>query len=176
MIGKKVRLRSPEPLDVDYIYHLENNPEIWHLGDNYYPFSKFDIENYIMTIPKDIYKLNQLRLMIEKISDGKALGTIDLFNFQPISRRVTVGIIINERQRRKGFATEALDLIINYCFDQLNLHQINAGILENNLPSIRLFESKGFILTGQQKDWVRASGKWLDLFFYQCFNPMEKKL
>jgi diamine N-acetyltransferase len=171
MIGKKVRLRSPEPEDVDFIYHLENNPEIWHLGDNYFPFSKFDIENYVISTPKDIYKLNQLRLIIEKLSDEKTIGTIDLFNFQPVSRRVAIGIIIEAGERGKGYAADALQIVTGYCFAKLNLHQVYAGILENNRPSIRLFENCGFRHSGTQSDWVLTDGQWLDLLFYQLFNP-----
>jgi diamine N-acetyltransferase len=171
MIGKKVKLLSPEPEDIDFIYHLENNPEIWHLGDNYFPFSKFDIENYVISTPKDIYKLNQLRLIIKKLSDDTAIGTIDLFNFQPVSRRVAAGIIIAAGERGRGYAADALQVVIDYCFAKLNLHQIYAGILENNLPSIKLFESCGFRHTGTQCDWVLSDGEWFDLLFYQLFNP-----
>jgi len=173
MKGKKVWLRSPEPEDIDYIYHLENNPEIWHLGDNYFPLSKFDVENYVLSIPKDIYKHNQLRLMIEKQSERKTIGTVDLFNLQPYSRRVAIGIIIEETERGKGFASDALDVVINYCFEKLGLHQIYAGILDDNVASNRLFESKGFVFSGKHKDWVFYNGRWMDLLFCQLINPIE---
>lgn len=171
MIGKKVQLRSPEPEDVDIIYQLENNPDLWHLGDSYYPFSKFDIEHYVISTPKDIFKLNQLRLMIEKLSDRKVVGTIDLFNFQPVNRRAAIGLVVEAGERGNGYATDALQIVISYCFIQLNLHQVYAGIPENNKPSIRLFEACGFEHTGTQNDWVLTNGKWLDLFFYQLINP-----
>jgi diamine N-acetyltransferase len=173
MKGNKVWLRSPEPEDIDYIYNLENNPEIWHLGDTCFPFSKFDIQNYILTCPKDIYKQNQLRLMIVKLSDNKTIGTVDLFDLQPYNRRVALGIIIEETERRKGFASDTLDITVSYCLDQLSLHQVYAGILESNISSTKLFERKGFVLSGRQKDWVLINNRWEDLLFYQLINPHE---
>ena len=53
-----------------------------------------------------------------------AIGLIDLFDFDAKNKRAGVGIIIqNEVDRNSGYGKEALGLMIDYCFKQLQLHQ-----------------------------------------------------
>ena len=57
---------------------------------------------------------------------------IDLFEFNPQHSRVGVGILITPKYQGNGFASEALELIIEYTFTHLNVHQIFANILPDN--------------------------------------------
>ena len=60
------------------------------------------------------------------------------------------GIMIGDRSVwRKGFATEASETIIDFCFNKLNLKKINLGVRKNNLSAIRLYEKLGFTINQQ---------------------------
>ena len=157
--GNKVHLRPIEPDDLDIIYKWENNSKIWHLSNTITPFSKFIVKQFIENSHQDIYTNKQLRLMIERIDSDipETIGTIDLFDFDPMHKRAGIGILITDKENRgKGYASEALDLLINYCFTTLQLHQIYCNITTDNTDSIHLFTSKGFQLIGTKKDWLRA--------------------
>ncbi|MBM3403453.1 MAG: GNAT family N-acetyltransferase [Bacteroidetes bacterium] len=169
-VGEKVMLRAVEPGDVELLYVWENDPTIWHLGSLSAPLSRFVLDQYVMNANDDIYASRQIRFMIEKVTKGRpagAIGTIDLFDFDPKNMRAGIGILIQQEERGKGYALESLHLLLEYCFQTIGMHTVYAGIPENNLPSIRLFERAGFIQSGMRKEWLKSGNQWINELFYQ---------
>jgi len=173
MIGPNLLLRAPEPADIDLLFRWENDTRIWHLSNTLAPFSRFAIEQFVLNSDKDIFASRQLRLMIDWHSAGseiKTIGSIDLFEFDPYHKRAGIGILIDESSRRHGFAFEALNLLIEYCFNTLNLHQVFCSIEQNNIESINLFTKAGFVKCGIKKDWLLRDGKWTDELMFQLIK------
>ncbi|MFD2586854.1 GNAT family N-acetyltransferase [Croceitalea marina] len=165
--GENIYLRALEKQDLDFLYKLENNTEIWEVSGTLAPYSKGVLQLYLDNAHRDIYEVKQLRLCICNTED-LVIGLIDLFDFDPKNLRAGVGIIImEEKNRNKGVGEEALDLVSNYVFTKLNLHQLYANILETNAPSIRLFEKKGFQKVGIKKDWILTDGTFKNEVLYQ---------
>jgi len=173
MLGPNILLRAPEPSDIDTIFRWENDIRIWHLGNTITPFSRFAIEQFVMNIENDIFASKQLRLMIDWHSSGSGaitVGSIDLFDFDPYHKRAGVGILIDASSRQHGFASEALSLLIEYCFSTLNLHQLYCNIEQNNIESIRLFTKAGFISCGTKKEWLLREEQWTDELMFQLIR------
>lgn len=170
--GKNLQLRAPEPEDLDYLYQWENDPEIWQVSNTLAPFSRFTMKSYIESANLDIYAAKQLRLMIDlKGLTPLTIGTIDLFDFDPYHNRAGIGILIGDKKnRRQGFAEESLGLLINYCFQVLFLHQLYCNISSNNMASISLFQKKGFVKTGEKKDWLKTINGWENEDLYQLIR------
>ena len=104
--GKHLHLRGLEPKDIDLLELTENDESLWHLSSTVTPFSRYQLEQYILNANSDLYESKQLRLVISR-DDGEALGFIDLYNFDPLNMRAGIGIIIvNQRDRGKGYAKE----------------------------------------------------------------------
>jgi len=165
----KIRLRATEVSDIDTIYQWENNEEHWLVSNTIVPFSKYTIELFIQNAQKDIFETKQARFMIELLNQKETVGCIDIFDFDPYNLKAGIGILINDKiNREKGYASEALDIIIEYCHKHLGLKQLYASISEDNKKSIKLFESKEFTLSGVKKQWQRtAIEEWKDILFYQ---------
>lgn len=173
MNGTKVGLRALEPEDIDILYNWENNRSIWHLSNTITPLSRFTLEQYVLSAGQDIYSTRQMRMMVDLIvpeNGVKTIGSIDLFEFEPAHLRAGVGILILEGFRGKGYASEALGLLINYAFETLQLHQLFTNISADNTDSIRLFESKGFQYIGTKKEWNRVRNKWQDECMFQLIH------
>ena len=167
LTGEHIYLRALESDDIDFLYELENNIDIWEVSGTLTPYSKKVLQLYLDNAHRDIYEVKQLRLCICNKAHNR-LGLIDVFDFDPKHLRAGIGIIVlNEKDRNKGVGEEALDLVINYTFSTLNLHQLYANILEGNLPSIHLFEKKGFCKVGVKKDWIIANGDFKNEVLYQ---------
>lgn len=167
----KINLRSLEPEDLELLYEWENNEAYWIISNTTVPFSKFTLKRYLENSHKNIYEAGQLRLMIELADDRKAIGTIDLFDFDPFHKRAGLGILIaDEKERRKGYASMALRALIDYCFNTLQLHQLYCNILSNNCESIDLFRKLGFVQIGIKKDWIRTPQGWLDEHMFQLIS------
>ncbi len=168
--GEKISLRAIEPQDIDILYQWENDTENWNVSNTQTPFSRFVLEQYIASAHEDIYTAKQLRLIICD-NDNKAIGSIDLFDFDPNNLRAGIGILIADKSdRKKGYASEALSLLINYCFLSLNLHQIYCNITTDNETSILLFQKHGFQITGIKKQWIRDGVKFKDELILQLLR------
>jgi diamine N-acetyltransferase len=171
--SKNIELRALEPSDVDLLYQWENNEELWHVSNTITPFSRFVLEQYVMNSHQDIYATKQLRLMIDRNVNGKkiTIGSIDLFDFDPINKKAGMGIMIVEKEQKKGFASEALALMIEYCFKTLNLHQVYCNIAADNKASFNLFKKNNFEVVGIKKEWLLKVDEWLDEYLLQIINP-----
>ena len=166
LVGENIKLRALEPEDLDIFYQWENDSSIWKISQTYTPFSKHILSRYLENAHQDIFTAKQLRLMIEK--DGIAIGTIELFDFEPIHMRAGLGIwIVNESDRRQGYAKEALSLIIEYAFFKLQLNQLYCNIASSNQPSINLFSSLDFMLIGVKRKWNKTPNAWEDELMFQ---------
>lgn len=164
-------LRAVEKSDLDVLYACENDMSVWKVSNTQTPFSKYVLEQYLDTAHQDIYTNKQLRLMICTQESGVAVGTIDLFEFEPAHARIGVGILIFETFRNKGYAYEALSCLKHYAFDTLLVNQLYCNISASNGDSIRLFEKLGFQNAGLKKSWNKtAEGRFEDELFYQLIR------
>jgi diamine N-acetyltransferase len=165
--GEQIYLRAMEPKDLDFLYDLENNPEIWEISGTTSPYSKHVLQLYLENAHKDIYEVKQLRLCICNLK-GSVLGLIDLFDFDPKNLRVGMGIIVDQKlDRNKGVGTEAVQILTNYAFLALGMRQVYVNVLEENLPSIHLFSKLGFEKVGIKKDWIYANGAFKNEILFQ---------
>ena len=166
--GNLIYLRALEPTDVDFLYQLENNEQVWEVSNTTTPFSKYILTEYLENAHRDIYEVKQVRLVICSAEDDTLFGFIDLFDFEPKHLRVGVGILICKAQDRgKGYAAEALKMIQNYVSVHLKVHQLYANISADNTRSIVLFEKAGYIKSGEKKDWIASENGYKDEWFYQ---------
>jgi diamine N-acetyltransferase len=168
--GEHIYLRALEPEDLDFIHAVENDESIWEISCTQTPYSKFLIKQYLENAHKDIYEVKQLRLVISSYNDV-TLGMIDLFDFDFKNRRAGVGILVkNPEDRLKGYGREALELLIDYSFTHLDLHQLYCNISENNNTSIKLFSNQGFKKIGLKKDWIYTNGAFKNEYLFQLIN------
>lgn len=169
-----VSLRALEPEDIDLLYSWENSEENWTVSNTIAPYSKHILALYIQNSDKDLYESRQLRLMIDTVQ-GETVGAIDLFDFDPFNSRAGIGILVHSPEdRSKGYATAALALMTDYCFEKLALHQVYANILSGNENSIRLFSKAGFVMAGTMKEWVREGACWLDENIFQLVRKSDE--
>ncbi len=177
--SKKIVLRSVLPSDADILYKWENDKKNWDVSRTKKPFTKKEIEKFIAD-QKDIYLDKQLRLMICTPSplpsphgrdnrrlrsnikgEGLTVGCIDLFKFDERNLKAGVGILIEKKYRKKGYASEALSLLIKYSFKTLNLRELFCSVSEDNEASMKLFQKQKFRVIGKKKDvyWLQLLNK-----------------
>jgi len=180
LVGELIQLRAMEPSDLKLLYRWENDSTVWSVSGTLVPFSKFVLEEFVNQAHQDIYTNKQVRLMIDlKYMDEeddteeetKCIGCVDLFEFDPRNKRAGVGILIaNQADRGKGYATEALHLIIDYAFEVLDLHQLFSNVRVDNESSVALFKRLGFEITGLKQDWIYYQSKFYDEYTMQLIR------
>ena len=161
-----IRLRALEPSDLELLYLWENDPEVWRVSGTLSPISRERLARFIEEQNYDLYATRQMRLIIE--AEGAIVGSIDIFDFDPQHLRFGIGILIyQESDRRKGYAKEAIETVVEYGRNTLNLKQIWANIAIDNIASIALFESCGFSKCAHRKEWINRGGEFIDEVEYQ---------
>lgn len=164
-------LRAVEKSDLDVLYACENDMSVWKVSNTQTPFSKYVLEQYLDTSHQDIYTNRQLRLMICLNDAELAVGTVDLFDFDPAHARIGVGVLIFDAFRNKGYAFNALNCLKTYAFETLLVNQLYCNISASNHESRRLFEKLGFKNTGVKQQWNRTSPTGFeDELFYQLIR------
>ena len=163
-----VRLRALEPEDLEFLFALENDPDIWAVSDTLAPVSRHALREYLAHATTDLYVVRQLRLVVTTEISSMPVGVVDLFDYDPMHQRAGVGITILAAERRHGYARQALELLKNHAHEALRLHQVYATISAGNISSMRLFRAAGFRRVGTRLAWLRTSGGWADAVEWQC--------
>lgn len=165
--GKRVRLRAVEPEDLEVMYEMENDPEMWDISNFVEPYSRHLLREYIKQNRNDVFADKQLRLMVELRENATVAGTIDLDNFDPRHQRAGVGIAIRRAYRGQGIAREALELLVDYANRFLRLHQLYAYIPVENEVSRRLFRAAGFREVAILDDWIWKEDRYVSVILSQ---------
>lgn len=160
-----IRLRAPEPADIDFLYCLENSDGAHACGFTTAPVSRQMLWDYLHSYDGDIFAAKQLRLVIE--ADGQPVGTVDISDFDARDRRGFVGIIIADAFQRKGYGREALGMLCAYASTTLGMHQLVAAVAAENTASRKLFASCGFKSCGRLRSWVRRGNSYEDALLFQ---------
>ncbi|MES2678908.1 MAG: GNAT family N-acetyltransferase [Bacteroidota bacterium] len=169
--GNTISIRALEPSDADLLYRWENNTDLWPVSFTQIPFSKFILEEFVSSSHHDIYTSKQLRLMVTANESGDTIGIVDLFDFDPQHLRCGLGIYVHDSFRKKGAASECIELIRKYCFSTLFLKQIYVHVNSSNAASLSLFKKAGFDAAGLKKCWTKTGiGTYEDVWFLQLIN------
>lgn len=81
-----------------------------------------------------------------------------------------LGYRVDENENGKGYATEAINTVVKYVFDELKLHRIEANIMPRNNASIKTIEKCGFTCEGESKKYLQINGVWEDHLHYVILN------
>ena len=163
-----LRLRALEPEDLELLYQIENDRELWNVGVTNVPYSRYTLHDYIASQIGDIYVDRQVRLMIEN-NAGETVGIADIVNFDPQHRKAEVGIIVLNGKRRQGFALEALRQLADYATSTLHLHQLYAYVDVDNEPSLMLFKKAGYSDGAVLAQWLFDGKNYHDVVLMQHF-------
>ncbi|PLR75706.1 RimJ/RimL family protein N-acetyltransferase [Bacillus sp. V3-13] len=111
---------------------------------------------------------------IFKNNDKTLIGTINLFQVLRGSlQSAFIGYFLDKNHNGNGYTTEAVKLIVDYGFDKLKLHRIEAGVMPHNIASTRVLEKSGFHKEGIAKQNVKINGKWEDHQVLAIINPKD---
>lgn len=165
--GERIYLRPITEADTDMVLEWRNSRAV--------------VENFIYRKPvtRDGH-LNWLKNKVDKglvhqfiICDNvedTPYGCVYLQNFDEENNKAESGIFLGNTNRRSGIGTEAESLILEYCFDKLELHKVTARVLSYNEASLRLHEKAGYKKEAYLKDELYIDGKYVDLVLYGIVN------
>lgn len=107
--------------------------------------------------------------------DGKLIGELKLQNIRWFNRKAELSIILKKEEQSRGTGTEIVKKIIEYAFGKMNLHRLEAEVIETNSASIKLIEKFGFKKEGVLREAKFQNGKFIDIYRYGLLRSEYKK-
>lgn len=162
--GKNVILRPVKRSDIQNFLKWFNDTEVIQYLNLYLPMTEMAEEKYIEELGTTRSRTDAV-FVIEVLEDNssKPIGNIGLHSISPKDHNATFGIAIGEKDYwSRGYGTEAARLLINYGFEQLNLHRISSFAVAFNERGIRLHKRVGFKEEGRQRECKFKNGKFHD--------------
>ncbi len=161
--SKNVVLRVVEKKDIPLLLLWFNDPEVIQYLQFYLPLMELQEEKWL---EQKSFSENDVVFLIEAImEDGslKPIGTCGLHEIEWKNRKATAGIAIGEKDFwSKGYGTEAARLIIEYAFNQLNLHRLGTSVYDFNERSIGMQKKVGFQVEGRRRQAIFKNGRYVD--------------
>ena len=161
-----IKLRALEPEDIDVLYSIENNKDLWKYSNRNEPYSKYTLKKYIEIQNQEISESKQKRFVLSN-NDKIVFGFIDLFDFETFHRRAGIGLVILSDYRNKGFGSKGLELIEYHSKLYYNLHLLYANVAYENKESNLLFKKMKYDLVGVKKKWNYYNNSFHDECLYQ---------
>ncbi|NQT49847.1 GNAT family N-acetyltransferase [Candidatus Kuenenbacteria bacterium] len=117
------------------------------------------------------YQKDKNKIFFTICDNSKPIGFIGLSNISKTNKNADLFIAIGDDDYRgKGVGKIAMKWIIKYGFEKQKLHKINLGVIKDNIPAVKLYQSLGFIIEGEMKDEVFFKGKFYNFLFMAIFN------
>ncbi|MDB2656417.1 GNAT family N-acetyltransferase [Crocinitomicaceae bacterium] len=164
-----VALRKIQVEDRERLVVLANNPKVANnLRDDFpHPYTIEDADQFIMHAQA---ASPTLRFCIEK--DGLYVGNIGIHPQEDIYlRNAEIGYFIGEGHWCQGIASQAVKMIVDYGFQQLDYHRIFAGVFSYNIASKKVLENAGFEYEGASIEAVYKNGEFFDELRFAIINP-----
>ena len=160
--GESVTLRPPRESDVEAAYAWDRDPELaaWN--------GRSPISISLSAARRDYlarWEDPSVKTFIME-ADGESIGMVTLYDFR--NAGCELGIKIGPQDLRgKGYASEAVELLIGYAFDSLGLEVVRGSTLSHNERMRRVFEKNGFAQTGDGSLLSRYDNRRYTELFYE---------
>ncbi|MBD3195444.1 MAG: GNAT family N-acetyltransferase [Candidatus Lokiarchaeota archaeon] len=174
--GERLDLRPPDADFKDLYFKWMNIPEARTFAHNVFPLTKEQINKWFE--PREDESPEFISFDMWHKEDKKPIGFVGFNHINWVNRNANIFIRIGEVDYwRKGYATEAAKMVIDYGFLELNFHKIYAGVHSRNIASWTVAEEKiGFVKEAVLKDEVYVSGEYLDAYKYRLLRSEWEKL
>ena len=159
-----INLSKIKKEDMEYIYKWFSDMEFLKYYD-YFPPVPLNIKE-VDKIFNDYEKSNKSKVFAVRI-DNTTIGVAGFDDIIEENKVATLFIGLgNESVRKKGFGSEAMKLLLEYGFENLNFHRIQLNVLEFNDSAIALYQKFGFKKEGTYREFVLRDGKRYNLLLY----------
>jgi RimJ/RimL family protein N-acetyltransferase len=152
--------------DVDALFHIFSNTEVMR----YWSTPPLADRAAAVALMQDIHdsfaQQSMLKWGVARQTDNRLIGTTTLFHLDLDNRRAEIGYALARDSWGQGFMQEALQALLSYCFETLNLRRLEADVDPRNKGSIKTLERLGFQREGFLRERWEVGGEIQDALFY----------
>ena len=166
LTGRTIILRNFEREDLKHLHEWQNDEEVMRLARSFpdHTISREALEaRYEKAIKGDDF--GERYYIIEERTTGKPIGwtSLDIHRWTRRATGADIGLAIGEKNHwKKGYGTEAVQLLLQEAFEQLNLHRLTWWTFAENEASLALAKKTGFREEGRTRDSVFFDNQYHD--------------
>ncbi|BBH22282.1 N-acetyltransferase [Paenibacillus baekrokdamisoli] len=167
-----ILLKKIEDSHLDDVYEIYSNDKVFEFCGIIPKHNKSTVQNMIGHFERDYYKRSRVKWGIFATAESSQLvGIIEALDFDQKVNKVTIGYFLAESQWGKGIAAAAVQLLVKYLFEEVNVNRIQAEVMPLNDRSKRVLLKNGFVLEGTLRQAALWSGKGVvDLEMYSILK------
>ena len=169
-IGKNVKLSH---------YHETDGKDLasWQWDDDFVnPLASDMIHPYTAEDWEKLFRetsnsYENVEFTVRKVVDDSLIGFVDLSDISVRNHSCELGIGFPKKEdRSKGYGQETLSLILDYGFNNLNMHKIKLSVYPFNTGAVKAYTNAGFVKEGTSRNEVFYDGKWVNIDHYAIFQ------
>jgi len=157
--------------DDEEIFFLRSDKEILRFLDRDPAKTIVEAREWMRMINEGIDNNEHIAWAIALKSDPKLIGTITFWNVQKEHYRAEIGYALHPQFQGQGIMQEAIAAVLDYGFNTVKLHSVEANVNPNNAASIHLLERNGFVREAYHRENYYYNGHFLDSAIYSLINP-----
>lgn len=166
----RLYLRQIHEEDATDLFELRSNPDIMRFIPRPIAQTTEDAIALIRQMKDKMEKEQGINWGICLKDHSKMIGTIGYVAIAKEHHRAEVGYLLGSQHQRKGIMQEALNAVLQYGFAEMNLHSVEALVMEDNKASAALLLKTGFKQTASFEDYLFFNGRYINSLFFSIIN------
>lgn len=171
---ERLLLRETIDSDAAHLFELRSSEQTMRYIDLEPWKEKKEAQERIVDMVKWFKEKEAIQWAISLKGSSEQIGLVCLLRMKKENFRTEIGYMINPTYQRKGIALEAVTKIIDYAFNTMHFHSIEANINPLNTPSIILCEKVGFVKEAHFKENHFFRDTFYDTAIYSKLNPSHQ--
>ena len=156
---------GPEHIDALLAYHQRNEKHLarWEPSRSSDFFTRSYWSTYAAAVQDDAYHGRAHRFVAMLRGSRQIIASVNVTNIvHGVFQAGVLGYSVDVAHQARGYGSEAVGTIVNWCFKTIGLHRVEANYQPNNERSGRLLRSLGFTVEGYARDYLFIDGAWRD--------------
>lgn len=150
--GARVRLRGPRQDDAEALFALFSDPLVMRYWSRSAMIDVSEAAALIVEIDERFEQREMINWVIVDLHSDEVIGTCTIYQLSQRHRRGEIGYTLRSDRWGCGLGREAVVLVLDWSFQVLALHRVEADIDPRNAPSRRLLEALGFRSEGVARE------------------------
>ena len=168
---KRLNLRSVGENDLDQLFEIFSNDEVMWYWSSPPLKNRIAAQALSREIQEGLQQRSFLKWGIALQTNDELIGTAGLFHVEMNHKRAELGYALGRMHWGNGYIHEALSSLLDYAFNELCLHRLEADVDPRNVKSIKTLERLGFTREGYLRERWQVNGEIQDALFYGLLKP-----
>ena len=162
---KRLWIRPYKQQDEESVYKIINSKEIYRTTLNIpYPYPRDQVGIWLhFTLKNSLYQKGYEWGVFTK--EDQYIGNVGIVNIDHIHKNGEITYFIGEDYWNQGYATEAVKVMLDFAFKQLNLERVQGRCMTQNAASLRVMQKCHFKYEGLARHEVLKDGVYQDIYY-----------